>query len=71
MDKHNSDLRSVDLPLSTVDVGNSLAEVELSLLLSGNTLDLEQRGVGSGVSLSSLVSGDSGLGVKSSGSQDC
>ena len=41
----NSDLRTSNLLVGTVDVGDSLTQVELSVLWSGDTLDLDQRNV--------------------------
>lgn len=41
-----------------------LSKVELSLLLVGDTLDLNERGVGADVALSTLVAGNPTLGVQ-------
>lgn len=41
-----------------------LAEVKLSLLLVGDTLNLDQVGVGAHVALSTLLAGNPSLGVK-------
>lgn len=43
-----------------------LAKVELSILLGGDTLDLNEGGVGTGVALSALVADNASLGVESS-----
>lgn len=40
---HNSDLRASDLLGGSVDVSNTLTEVELGVLRIGHTLDLDQR----------------------------
>lgn len=42
---HNSDLGASDLLAGTVDEGDTLTEVEFSLLWRGDTLDLDQRAV--------------------------
>ena len=42
-----------------------LAKVELRVLLRGNTLDLEEGGVGASVALSALVAEDAPLRVES------
>ena len=42
-----------------------LAEVELSVLLVGDALDLEEGGVGVGVALAALVAEDAALAVES------
>lgn len=51
----DSDSATVDLPLGLVDVGDTLSQVVASGLLVVDTLNLEERLVGSGVSLSALV----------------
>lgn len=61
----DSDSATVDLPLGLVDVGDTLSQVVPSGLLVVNTLNLEERLVGSGVSLSALVPEDSALDVES------
>lgn len=51
----HSDLRATDLLLGSVNVGNSLAQVELGVLGSVNTLNLDQGDVGVGHALGTLV----------------
>ena len=51
----HSDLGTVYFPLGTVDVSYSLSEVELSLLLGRDTLNLDKGSVGAGVALCPLV----------------
>lgn len=51
----DSDLRASDLLGGSVDVGNSLTEVELGILWVGNTLDLNQRHIWVVHRLASLV----------------
>lgn len=62
---NDSDSATVDLPLGLVDVGDTLSQVVRSGLLVVNTLNLEERLVRSGVSLSALVPEDSALDVES------
>jgi len=62
------DLRALNLPLCPVNVGNALSEVELSLLLVSDTLKLNERGVGTGVALATLVRKDASPSVKPCGS---
>lgn len=42
-----------------------LSEIELGLLLRGDTLNLKERGVGAGVALGALVAEDTALCVQS------
>lgn len=42
-----------------------LAEVELSIFLGGNTFNLNERGVGAGVTLGALVTENTSLRVES------
>jgi hypothetical protein len=58
-----SDFRSVDIPVSSVDIGNTFSEVEFGILGDTDTLDLEERGVLVDVSLGSLEASDFSLGV--------
>ncbi|QBM90984.1 hypothetical protein METSCH_G00240 [Metschnikowia aff. pulcherrima] len=51
----DSHLGASDLSLTSVDVGNSLTKVELSLLWRLNTLKLDQGHVGVGDALGALV----------------
>jgi len=51
----NTDFCALDLPLRLVHVCNSLSEVELGILLCGDSLDLYQRSVGAGVAFGPLV----------------
>lgn len=46
-------------------VCTNLAKVEFCVILRRNTFDLEEGGVGSGVTLSALVPQDAALAVKS------
>lgn len=51
----NSDLGTSDLLVGSVDVGDSLTNVELSVLWGLDTLDLDQRDVWVGNALRTLV----------------
>jgi hypothetical protein len=60
----NTDLGTVDFTLSTVDVGNTLTKVELSILGGLNTFNLNQRNVGVLVTLGTFVAQNTALAVK-------
>lgn len=62
----DADLGSSLLGLGAVDVGDTLAEVELGVLLVLDTLNLDERGVRVRVVLASLVALDPALRVESS-----
>lgn len=51
----DANLRPCDFPLGTVYIGYTLSEVELSILLVRDTLDLKEGGVGVGVTLAALM----------------
>lgn len=48
-------VRAVLLNLASVDVGNLLAKVEVACFLVVHTIDLDQSGVGVGVSATSTI----------------
>ena len=52
---HNSNLRTSNFLGSSVNVGNTLTQVELSILWSSDTFDLDQRDIWVVDSLGSLV----------------
>jgi hypothetical protein len=52
---HDSDLGASDLLLGSVDVSNSLSDVELGLVGVGDALNLDERNVGVHNSFASLV----------------
>ena len=52
---HNSNLRTPDFLGGSVDVGNTLTQVKLSILWSSDTFDLDQRDIWVVDSLGSLV----------------
>lgn len=60
----NTDLAAVDLTLGAIDVSDALAQVELSILRSLNTLDLNERGVLVLVALGTLVAQNTALAVQ-------
>jgi hypothetical protein len=60
----NTDLAAVNLTLGTVDVSDALAEVELSISRSLDTLNLDERGVLVLVALGTLVAQNTALAVK-------
>ena len=51
----NTDLGTVDFTLSTVDIGNTLTKIELSVLGSLNTFNLDQRNIGVLVTLGTFI----------------
>jgi len=59
------DLGALDLLARAVDVRNTLAQVELRILLRGDALNLKKGGVGAGVALAALVAKDTTLRVQS------
>lgn len=60
----DSNLGSINFPLSTVNESDSLTEIEISVSLGVCTLYFDQSSVFFGISLSSGVSCDSALGVQ-------
>lgn len=59
-----ADLGAVDLALSAVDESDTLAEVELGVSSSLDTLDLDEGDVGALVALSALESKNTTFSVK-------
>ena len=59
-----ADLGSVDLTLGAVDESDALAEVELGVSSSLDTLDLDERDIGALVALSALESKNTTFSVK-------
>jgi len=51
----NANIRPCDFPLGTIYVCYALSEIELGVLLGRDTLDLEERSVGTGVALAALM----------------
>ena len=62
---HHTELGVLDLLLGLVDICNSLANVELCVLLGADAIDLQQSAVGVAVGLAALVAQDHTLGVES------
>lgn len=60
----DTDLAAVDLTLGTVDISDTLTQVELSILGSLNTFDLNQRSVLVLVTLGALVAQNTALAVQ-------
>ena len=60
----DTDLAAVDLTLGTVDVSDTLTQVELSILGGLNTFDLNQRSVLVLVTLGALVAQNTALAVQ-------
>jgi hypothetical protein len=58
-----SDFGSIDVPVSSVDIGDTFPEVEFSIFGDTDTLDLKKRGVLVDISLGSLETSDFSLGV--------
>jgi hypothetical protein len=62
---NHADLRPLDLPLRTVNIRDSLPEVELCVFLGGDAFDLDEGGVRACVALGAFVPKDAALGIES------